>query len=104
MYQPRSTPIHHSLMEIKTIAGVERRIAIVNVTIAAALTMAMHVWGYVVAAVLLHVVLAYLTKRDPFLRLIYIRYNTQADTYDPWPHAVQRTGHRPYGFGRGALC
>jgi len=104
VYEPRRTPVHRSLMEIKTIAGVERRIAIVNITIAAALTMAMHVWGYVAAAALLHAVLAYLTKRDPFLRPIYIRYNTQADAYDPWPHAVQRGGHRPYGFGRGVLC
>jgi type IV secretory pathway TrbD component len=104
MYQPRRTPVHRSLMEMKTIAGVERRIAIANITIAAALTMAMHMWAYVAAAAMLHVVLAYMTKREPFLRLFYIRYNRQHDMYDPWPHAVQRSGHRPHGFGRGTLC
>ena len=104
MVPPRRTRIYRSLMEIKTIGGVERGLAIMNATIAVALTIGLHVWGYVIAAIGLHMILAYLTKRDPYMRLVYIRYNTQAHVYDPWPHAVQRRGQRPHGFGRGSLC
>lgn len=102
-YQPRVTKIHRSLMEIKTIGGVERKLFILNQTFMLTFVMGMSMLFYIPIGIILHFVLAKATKKDPFLRLIYIRYNRQADRYDPWPHAVQKHNARPEGFGRGAL-
>ena len=38
-YEPRASAVHKSLLEIKTLGGVEKRMAIANGTLAAALTM-----------------------------------------------------------------
>jgi type IV secretory pathway TrbD component len=103
-YELRASAIHRSLLEIKTIGGVEDRLAILNGTFAAAIVMGLGLWPYIAVAVALHLVLARLTRRDPFTRRIYMRYNAQADRYDPWPHARQRCNRRPQGFGRATLC
>lgn len=102
-YQPRSTAVHKSLHEVKTIGGVEDKLAILNVTFTAAFVMGMTMWQLIPVGIMAHLFLAWLTKKDPWTRKVYMRYSVQADMYDPWPHAVQKRGHRPVGFARGAL-
>ena len=103
-HELRATAVYRSLLEIKTIGGVEDRLAIMNGTFAIAIVVGLGLWPYIALAAALHLILARITRRDPFSRRIYMRYNTQADRYDPWPHARQRHGRRPQGFGRGTLC
>ncbi|MDE3021451.1 MAG: VirB3 family type IV secretion system protein [Pseudomonadota bacterium] len=103
-YVPRQTRVHKSLLEIQTLAGVERRLAIFNWTLAAVFVLGAGMVSYLAVAFILHAFLRWITRKDPYLRLIYIRYNRQADEYDPWPHATQKQNRRPHGFGRGHLC
>ena len=48
--------------------------------------------------------LKWLYKKDPLVRQIYIRYDSQSDRYDPWPRSVDSKNMRPIGLDRGNLC
>jgi len=100
----RASLVHQSLLEVKTIAGVEDRLAILNATFALAIVMGLGLWPWLAAAFALHLVAARLTRRDPYLRRIYIRYARQADHYEPWPRTGMTCNRRPRGFGRDLLC
>lgn len=58
---------------------------------------------FAVLAVGVHLFLQGIFRRDPWMRMIYIRYMRQSDRYDPWPEIEPRRGLRPIGFGRGTL-
>ncbi|MCA3070048.1 MAG: VirB3 family type IV secretion system protein [Rhodocyclaceae bacterium] len=100
----RSTPVYRSLLERKTIAGVEDRMAIFNATLALAVVMGSGLWYWLLAAAAFHIAIARMTRHDPWLRQVYIGYARQADRYDPWPRAGLRQGQRPAGFGCDLLC
>ncbi|MBY0439573.1 MAG: VirB3 family type IV secretion system protein [Burkholderiales bacterium] len=100
----RCTPVHRSLLEMKTIAGVEDRLAILNATLALAVAMGAGLWYWLLAAFALHVVAARLGRHDPWVRQVYTGYALQSDAYDPWPRLAMRRSRRPDGFGRGLLC
>jgi type IV secretory pathway TrbD component len=100
----RCTPVHRSLLERKTLAGVEDRLAILNATLAAAVTMGTGLWYWLFVALAIHMGAARLTRHDPWLREVYTGFVRQADTYDPWPRIAMRRGRRPDGFGRDLLC
>jgi len=102
--QRRRSALHLALVEPLLIAGVEKPFAIVNGTLAIALVGDLHLWGWVPMAVLAHLILRRITLDDPFTRLIYVRYNHQADSYDPWPHVRIKRNRRPDGFGRALPC
>ena len=103
-YAERYTVIHKSLHEIKRIGGVESKLAILNGTLVSAVVMGIGMWQFIPLGVATHLFLAWVTKGDAWARQIYMRYQTQADKYDPWPHAIQNKNARPVGFGRGMLC
>ena len=54
----------------------------------------LHMAAYLPVAVLVHLALARITRHDPYTRQVYVRYNLQADTYDPWiqPRVRSRRG------------
>lgn len=88
----------------EVVGGADKPLAIMNGTIAAAAIMATGFVLYIPFAIIVHVFLRWLTKQDPYLRLVYRRYNRQADRYEPWPRATAKPGARPDGFGRGLPC
>lgn len=104
MQDRRVTPVHQSLLEVKTIGGVEARMAILNGTFSAAITFALESMYFLPIAVLTHIFLRWLTRRDPHIIKIYSQYRLLGSVYDPWPRRKQRTNMRPNGFGRGMLC
>lgn len=104
MYEPRATVVHKSLLEIKTLAGVEKKMAILNGTMAATLTMGMNQPGFIGLAVGLHFFLMWVTKKDPFTIKVYARYALLGDVYDPWPKRTNKRNPRPEGFGKNLLC
>ncbi len=107
MNQPaleRVSPLHQSLVEPLLIARVEKPFAIVNATLTIALVGDLHMFGWLPIAVLAHLILRRITRDDPFTRQIYVKYNRQADSYDPWPHVRTSRGRRPIGFGRAMAC
>lgn len=103
-YIPRVSPVHKSLHLRKTIAGVESRLAILNGTFALTATFALESPFPLVVAIGAHYVLRYLTKSEPNLMLIYMRYRTLGDIYDPWARRNMSQHARPKGFGKGLLC
>lgn len=103
-YQPRETAVHKSLLEVKKIGGVESKMAILNGTIAAALTMGMETLYMIPIAVFMHMLLRWLTRKDDQIIKIYGQYKVFADIYDPWPRRKMRTNSRPKGFSKGMLC
>lgn len=101
----RVNPLHYSLMEsVPTFAGAEKSFALVNLSFTAAMVMASQTWQFFVPGVIAHVLLVWMTKRDPLTRVIYFRYVRQGSRYDPWPRTRQNLNSRPRGFARGALC
>lgn len=104
-YEPRTTVIHSSLMRIKTIAGVEERLAKVHLAIAIAMLGVWRIWLYFPFCVAVHLFLVWMTKRDENIFLIYTQYSRQSDVYDPWVRIDRKSKvKRPHGFGRDILC
>lgn len=85
------------------IAGVEKPFAIVNVTLAIALVGDLHMWAWLPVALVFHGLMQRITQDDPWIRRIYVRYNQQADCYDPWIAPCQQRGKRPDGWGYGVM-
>lgn len=103
-YESRGTTVHKSLLEHKTIAGVESKMAILNGTLVTAITMGLETLNMIPIAVVNHMFLKWLTKNDPYLIKIYGQYRVFSDVYDPWPYRSIKTNARPKGFSKGILC
>lgn len=102
--EERFSPVHRSLNEPQQIGGVERKLFILNMTLHAAMVFGMKQMFFVATAVMLHVFMRYVTKKDPLITPIYKQRIGMAETYDPWPHTNQVKGRRPHGFSRNNLC
>lgn len=103
--EARVSPLHYSLMEtVPTFAGAEKSLAVANIAFTLAFVMAAQIWQWALVGPVIHVLLVWLTKRDPLTRKIYIRYRRQGLVYDPWPRAGTQFNPRPQGFCQGALC
>lgn len=100
----RVTPLYQALVEPLLIAGVEKPFAIVNATLAVMMVGDLKFYAWLPVAVMAHMLLRHITREDPFTRLVYVRYNRQADGYAPWPKVRAIRGLRPLGFGRGLAC
>lgn len=88
----RISPVARVLTEPCLILGVEKPFAITNFTLAMVLVGELHLFFFAGVAVLTHLVLRRITRGDPFTRTAYIRYNLQADTYEPWIASDFRQG------------
>ncbi|MDT0632951.1 VirB3 family type IV secretion system protein [Rubrivirga litoralis] len=84
----RARPVHQSLIQVPTFAGVDRSFLVLEATLGMAVAVGMGVsWvtlivvGLIVAVV--HPVLVSLTKRDPMMTSIAARALGQSSVYDP---------------------
>lgn len=102
-YEPRVNVIHQSLLQPRLLYGVERALAIMNMTIIMVFIMGLRIVAYAPFGILLHVLFAYLTKIDDKYVKAYLLYNRQADIYEPWPVSKQKINERPHGFSKGML-
>jgi type IV secretory pathway TrbD component len=100
----RETPVARVLTEPCLILGVEKPFAIVNFTLAMVMGGELHLWGFLIINFVVHLTLQHITKRDPFARQIYIRYNLQGDRYEPWIQSHMRQGRRRFDLSLGVLC
>ena len=96
--------MHKSLHEVPTLLGVEKRLAVLNGTFGAAVTMGLHSFLIPPIVVSFHWFLKWVTKKDPHILPIYRRFTLLAPIYDPWPRAVMKTNRRPKGFSPELLC
>ncbi len=83
MIEGYEIPLHRSLTEVILLGGVPRTPAILLWTTAAALGFGMQQIWVVPFAVLLHLVLVALTRRDPFFFEVFIRALKSPKRLDP---------------------
>lgn len=76
-------PVHRSLTEVILLGGVPRTPAVLLWTIAAALGFGMQQLWVLPVAVVLHMVLVGLTRRDPFFFDVFIRALKSPKRLDP---------------------
>ena len=100
----REPAVARVLTEPCLILGVEKPFAIVNFTLAMVIGGELHLWGFLLINLAVHLTLRRITRRDPFARQIYIRYNLQGDRYMPWIQSRLRQGRRPFDAALGVLC
>ncbi len=100
----RVNKIHKSLNEVQNLAGAERGLTICNGTLAAVFIWQLKLFWWIPIAMAIQYFLKWLYKKDPLVRQIYIRYDSQSDRYDPWPRSVDSKNMRPIGLDRGNLC
>ncbi|MFO0433073.1 MAG: VirB3 family type IV secretion system protein [bacterium] len=103
-YEPRATPVFEALIVPKLLAGADRRLTILNGTVALGLLLAAGWWWWAGIALAVQALFKWLTARDPHLFAAYRRYLAEGDVYDPFARAFQRNNVRPEGFGRDTLC
>lgn len=96
----RVTRVRTGLSAPKLMAGVEEQLLVMNYGVAALLTIGPKFFWYPAVAVLLHLFLRGVSKKEPLASRIYLRYALQADAYTPWPSPSQKRGSRPEGFAR----
>ncbi|MDE3010241.1 MAG: VirB3 family type IV secretion system protein [Pseudomonadota bacterium] len=90
----RRQPVARVLTEPCLILGVEKPFAITNFTLAMVLAGELHLFGFLLVSCAVHLALRHATRRDPFTRRVYARYNLQGDSYEPWIRAGLRQGRR----------
>jgi type IV secretory pathway TrbD component len=95
MSDARVTPVRASLLERRTLGGADATLAVLNLCVTLNVIMVLEIWWYLPIAMLLHAVLTFLTRADPFGRYVYLRYAKLASRYDPWPRAAKSRGKRP---------
>lgn len=100
--------VRQGLTEQFLVAGVEPRLLLLNVGFFLFVFVLFRSYMPVVAiwavlAFFIHQALKPASKRDPFLRRIYLRYQMQADRYEPYPAIDARLNKRPVGFGHGTI-
>jgi len=83
MIEGYEIPLHRSLTEVILLGGVPRTPAILLWTTAAALGFGMQQIWVLPFAVLLHLVLVALTRRDPFFFEVFIRALKSPKRLDP---------------------
>lgn len=104
MHEPRKTRIFVNVSEIKTLAGAEFGLALINIMFAGVMLLGAGIWQMALVAVGIHILLVMLHKYDPILKRVYLRYMRQGDIYDPFPGFDQKRNIRPEGFARNFPC
>jgi len=100
------TKVRQGLTEQFLVAGVEPRLLMLNVgfflfifLLFRSIPAVVVTWGLI--ALLAHMAMKPMSKADPFLRRIYLRYSQQANRYEPWPTDDGARSRRPTDFGMG---
>lgn len=100
----RATPVHHCLLEIKSVGGAEFQPVVINVTLGLIMLIGPGMAWWVVVTYFIHKFLQWMFGRDPHLSRIFAKYMKEGDFYDPWPKPGQILNKRPFGAGRDLLC
>jgi len=108
----RSHKVSRSLSLPRMMGGAVRGLAIANGTVTALLCYSTYTAGWLVIlgflslGIVVHLVLRWLTERDPWWNLILNIYNQYADVYEsvPWHGRFTQRNRRPYGFDSDLPC
>ena len=101
----RKTPVYNALMRQRLTFGIDSDIAesIIVVTLFFVVS-PLHFYYFVGIGVFTWFLVLLYAGDDPNALKVLMKYVSQGDHYEPFPHAVQKQNLRPLGFGRGELC
>lgn len=96
-----SAPAPAALNGFRAVLGVEHRMFYINAAIAVIFAVSLRSWRLAIINVVLHLFAILVTRKDPDLFKVYMRYRLQADYYRAWvsPRGWLRN-RRPVGFNR----
>ncbi len=100
----RVSHVHQCLLEVPAAGQAEFGPVLFNITFLLMMLVGPNLWWWLVISYLIHQVLRWMYRKDPYTSRIFVRYLKEADIYDPWVRAGQLTNIRPYGAGRELLC
>lgn len=95
--------VYVGLTEVPLVAGVELNLLLLNVGFSLFFLFAFKTGWFLPLSWIAHQAMKAMTRRDPFMRAMYIVYARQGDRYEPWPEIAPRRGLRLIGWGRGRL-
>jgi len=75
--------------------GGEYRLVGGNLGAALIMTLLLKVYIWPLIALIIHIVLVQMAKKEPDMRIIYMQYAKQGDRYEPWTEADPAAGFRP---------
>lgn len=104
MQEARTTRIYANISEVRTLAGAEFGLALINIMFTGVMILGAGIWQMLFVAGGIHILLVMLHKYDPRLKRVYMRYMRQGDIYDPFPSFEQKRNMRPEGFARNFPC
>jgi type IV secretory pathway VirB3-like protein len=102
MEKLHSSHVNRSLLTEMTTAGVDDWLFVMNVEIAIVMAMILRIYSWVLIAIALHFVLMVVTKVVPNILNVYAKYLRQSVRYSARYSTLQKRGHRPVMFGKGA--
>lgn len=94
------TPVKKGLLTELTTLGVDDWLFVANVEIALIMGVGLRFYMWFVLAVFLHFVLMIVTRLQPNILLVYIRYMRQSSAYAGTWSPLQKRCLRPMGWGR----
>lgn len=87
----RTSRVYTVLDEPILLFGVDRRIAIFNAMVTFAMVMSFHWYWWIPVAIIAHIVLRFMHRRDAQIRDVYMVFKRQGTRYDPWWHPYHKS-------------
>lgn len=98
-----ASKVYVGLAEPLLVAGVEPQLLRLNLGFYAFIFILFKAWWFFAITWLIHQVLKSVSKKDPFLRRAYLKYQRQSDRYEPYPESNPKRLLRPVDLGRGIV-
>ncbi|WP_090139936.1 hypothetical protein [Limnohabitans sp. DM1] len=96
-----TSDVKKSLLTEMTTFGVDDWLFVINLEIFLVLAVGLRIHSWFVMTVVLHMVLMVVTKFQPRVLFVYIKYVRQSAAYGSWLGARMNRGHRPQWLMQG---
>lgn len=90
--------------EPSSFMGVETKLFQLNLAIGFFMALMLKLLWWIPLVFIFHFILKWVSKEEPKIREIYIKYQFQGDHYEPWGGIPPFSNKRPIGFGRNESC
>ncbi len=98
-----TSEIKRSMLVYHTTLGVDDWLLVINVCMTIIVVTALRIYVWLFVAVALHFALMVVSRLQPCLLEVYVRFSLQSDRYSPFATARQKRNLRPAGFRGAAL-
>ena len=90
-----SSSVKKSLLTEMTTFGVDDWLFVINIQIFLVLAVGLRIFSWAAVAVAFHLVLMVVTKYQPRVLFVYLKYIRQSPAYKTWLGAYMKRGQRP---------